>query len=900
MKIVPKMAVPKRDIIESQENPWTIDKVIKKLTKPSKTPPTICELIGENDVIRPFYDWDYIVKEDEDFESMKTEVWDDVVMDDLRKLRIDKDNVVFAERHGWCPKHKANKISYRAYVKNMKTTCRNLRLYYKIAQKEEMGLQYDKSVYNNNKHINMVNCCKGKYKVDDGEFVNDERILTLKTDHLDAGAEQPTIEDTFIQYIPNPDDCKSLMTEDIDEAERRFVVQYEDSSKQIELNAQMSKLHTPSNIKPLLDLIDIKYIDEYDDWFRLGAAIYNTGWENAYEIFDHLSMRSDRYGGVRELWSNMRKQPLTKITLGTIHHYAKLSNPEEYERIWGKMKPKKQEESELTLQEVVMALSPTRMDDPDDREYIWCVIYNVSKESKTWKAGKKLIHDVAKRSPNYNEEDVDDFLENIKKKVEDRGDLNIANLSSRLYVDNPEIFKRLVKELGVCDDPDNVKGYDEVKQEFEKEVFKIRTTAEFGYNKCDNLYTMKKTDLSVAFEELTYRYWNTISMGSMEGEMEIKTKDFLPKWFKDLNKRMYETIDFRPPPLDCPDNIYNMWDGFAIEKVDVEATNCDRILELVKVVCNHNTEAFEYTLDFFAQMIQYPASPPGVCLLFRSEPGAGKNTLIEILKKIMGARLVGETANPKEDIFGTHGNVHIGKILTNFDETENGDTCKTMGQLKNLITAPTCNYNEKNMRIKPVRNCNRFIMTTNKDIPLTIVDGDKDRRFVPIECSNEWCKNAEFWDGYYKTVVNDMGNIKAFYEFLMDRDVSRRNWMEFPKTELRQDLIKVSQHPIYEFFEDVLCHEDYISQHKITISPTDLFKMYQDFCADRHFKCNGNALGFGMIFKNKIKFEQAGIEKPRSKKERHYIINKYMAFEWLVKNGYNIRDELPGPKFVPV
>jgi hypothetical protein len=568
---------------------------------------------------------------------------------------------------------------------------------------------------------------------------------------------------------------------------------------------------------------------------------------------------------------------------------------------------------ELTTFDVVKALSPTRMDDPKQRELIWCVIYNEAMKSKNLKKGKEIIHEVAMMSPNITEEDVENFLGNINKRKHKK--TSIGNISKFLKEDNEALYNALVKQLYSVEAQwekklgtgtgngtgtgcvfRKIREYEDVKEEFEKEVFKIRTTAEFGYYKLDKLHIHSKTQLSVAFEELKYEYRDI----KLSGRIKIEKAKFLPEWYEDANKRMYEAIDLLPPPLVCPDCVYNMWEGFAIEKEDVEAKNCDRILELVKVLCKHNMEAYEYLLDFLAHMLQFPAYPPGVCILLQSDPGSGKNTLIEIMKKIMGNKYVGETADPIRDLFSTHANVHIGKFLTNMDEAENSDTCKTMGRLKNLITAPTCNYNEKMEKIKPVRNCNRFIFTTNRDIPITIVDGAKDRRFCPIKCSDEWCKNKPFWSDFYKTVVNDMGVIKGFYNFLMERDVSERDWMSFPHTELRDDLIKASQHPIYEFFEELLCHEDYISEHKITMTPTNLFKKYQDYCMDRKITCNGNANGFGMIFKNKIKFEQAGIERPRSKKERSYIIDKYMAFEWLVKNEYNMRDELPGPKFIKI
>ena len=57
----------------------------------------------------------------------------------------------------------------------------------------------------------------------------------------------------------------------------------------------------------------------------------------------------------------------------------------------------------------------------------------------------------------------------------------------------------------------------------------------------------------------------------------------------------------------------------------------------------------------------------GTAIILKSKQGAGKGTLIDIFRKMMGA-YVGETSNPQQDIFGNHENIHISEILTSLDE----------------------------------------------------------------------------------------------------------------------------------------------------------------------------------------------------------------------------------------
>ena len=378
-----------------------------------------------------------------------------------------------------------------------------------------------------------------------------------------------------------------------------------------------------------------------------------------------------------------------------------------------------------------------------------------------------------------------------------------------------------------------------------------------------------------------------------KGKSFIVKNKFLPAWFEDPDKRAYDNVDFQPRPLECPEKTFNLWNGFAIEKCDVEPKNCERILDLINTLCNFQEETYGYFMDWLAQMVQFPAVKSGTAIVLKSEPGGGKSTLSIIFRKMMGQSYVGETANPAQDIFGTHGNIHIGKILTFLDEVKSGDTVKNLGQLKNLITSEKCNYNEKGVKLVEVMNCSRFLFTTNESIPLAV--DDNDRRYGMIECSDKYCLNFEFWIDFYKNVVEDQGIIKGFFNTLMERDVSNRDWMSFPQTELRSEMIKASLHPIIYFLDKFIRSHKYISEDIIKITPTKLFAVYKEYCSKHNINVTGNASGFGSIFRSRTRFEKVdiGIEIKKSNGIRKYEMDKYKVFEWLKSKDYTMYDALP-------
>ena len=462
--------------------------------------------------------------------------------------------------------------------------------------------------------------------------------------------------------------------------------------------------------------------------------------------------------------------------------------------------------------------------------------------------------------------------------------MSLGSLRFLARTDNPEQYAEFTESECLTE-------YEKIKMEVEERVFKVKYTAEFCIETENGaLVRLNRSNIKTAYEELefTEMVWNKELME----KVPVK-KCFMETWFKDPVKRMYNSIDFLPTPLESPPNVYNTWKGFEIERdgyyIDRKPENCDKIFQLIKVLCNNNDDAYEYVLDWLAQMLQSPAVKPGTAVVLKSKQGAGKGTLVEIMRKIMGNAYVGESSNPVQDVFGPHGNAHIGKILLSFDEIGSGDTNKVLGRLKNLITSHRCTYNEKGVKQVEVNNCCRFLFTTNKSIPISI-DGKEDRRYCLIESSNEYCKDTVFWKDFYKNVMDNENVLYGFYKALMNRNTTERDWMLMPDTELRNDIIQASQHPIV-FFVDRLIRQMETKTKKYTAS--DLFNAYKEDCSGNGINFSGNCKSFGIMFKDKVPFEQCGVVKGRSRTSMFYEIDRDIMYEWLSDNNYTAFDCLP-------
>ena len=77
------------------------------------------------------------------------------------------------------------------------------------------------------------------------------------------------------------------------------------------------------------NLINIKYLDNYDDWLKI---IWSLKSENLYEEAKIISSRSKKYDAETfDKYYDSNKD--NKISIGTFHYYVKHSNNREYERI---------------------------------------------------------------------------------------------------------------------------------------------------------------------------------------------------------------------------------------------------------------------------------------------------------------------------------------------------------------------------------------------------------------------------------------------------------------------------------------------------------------------------------------------------------------------------------------
>jgi hypothetical protein len=361
-----------------------------------------------------------------------------------------------------------------------------------------------------------------------------------------------------------------------------------------------------------------------------------------------------------------------------------------------------------------------------------------------------------------------------------------------LQADNAELYGELF-ELS------EIREYKEVKAEFEKKHFKLMTPAAYGRVDVHGVFQLR------SHSDLVHHMRDVFCIVRKTGRDKVvrPTKtSFFEVWLKDASKRTYERVDMLPPPLVCPSDVYNTYQGPRSVQI---------ILDHVLMLAGDTGEAGrEYLLDYMAHLVQKPGVLPKVGILMQSKQGVGKNLLFEELlgKKILGPGLMHCSAQ-SEDYFGRFDNAAVNKLLCIHDEVVGRDMARTAGLIKESITAELQGLEEKGLKKVQLRNFVRWIYLT-QSIHALLLDTPERRVFV-AECDNSMAPGVgapEVVDEYFTRLwiwVADDANVRAFYDYLMARDISTwRPVLDRPNSRYYTELQRMSLGRVDEWLIDML------------------------------------------------------------------------------------------------
>ncbi|MCQ9422705.1 bifunctional DNA primase/polymerase [Pseudomonas sp. LJDD11] len=311
-----------------------------------------------------------------------------------------------------------------------------------------------------------------------------------------------------------------------------------------------------------------------------------------------------------------------------------------------------------------------------------------------------------------------------------------------------------------------------------------------------------------------------------EGALKMALGDFYQMWLNSPDRRVVDVdhIVFDPTLTKDPAVYINTFEGLPLEPIDDPAA-CENILWLIKSLCNHEEEPWQWLLRWLAYPLQHVGSKMDTAVLMHSTmEGSGKSLLFA---DIMG-RLYGQYAATvgQAQLEGNFNVWQSRKLWAVFEEVVSRDQrYNQVGKIKHLITGKTVRMESKFVNGWEESNFMNAVFLSNEILPWPITDSDRRQLVVwPLETLSVERQKAIGRE-------LDGNGVAALYGWLLKVDLGDFDQRTRPpKTAARQRLVALSRYAWQTFLH--LWRTDEIGQNMWgACLSSDLYALFLEWCS---------------------------------------------------------------------
>jgi len=329
------------------------------------------------------------------------------------------------------------------------------------------------------------------------------------------------------------------------------------------------------------------------------------------------------------------------------------------------------------------------------------------------------------------------------------------------------------------------------------------------------------------------------------------------------------TAEIRSDKSKCPSDVYNLWAGFAAEKMTTDLrdkavrSGLVRILEHFERLCSGDAEHYNFLLDLLAHAVQHPDKKVGVVVCLVGAQGCGKGTVWEIIERLVGGSGCFSTKKPERDVFG-HFN---GRMKHAFFVRMAECTKKKLeaDELKDIITGHKIDVHEKYCPVVEVKSYARFFIDTNRVD--AIPDEHGERRYFIIKCNEAMIgHDADYFLPLREEALADDRVVRALYEFLRARSIKPSyHGTDIPVGEYARALKDSKRSETEEFLEWLVEKED-MAVKTLHLTAEAFATRYKAFKPDRCTDSIGEERSTDSIMKQlTLQSIPGGVERRRAR-----------------------------------
>ena len=278
---------------------------------------------------------------------------------------------------------------------------------------------------------------------------------------------------------------------------------------------------------------------------------------------------------------------------------------------------------------------------------------------------------------------------------------------------------------------------------------------------------------------------------------EGKATPLADAWLKWGNRRTARGVIF-DPEREHPGYL-NLWTGWGIlPKRTGKWTILDQLLG--EVLCDGNSEVYDYVLKWSANMVQRPGTAAEVAICFQGGKGVGKSTWGRALAALAGKH--GLCVTSSAQLTGRF-NSHMRDLIFLFaDEALKPYDKDGESRLKGLITEPFIAYEAKGQNVASGRNMLHILMASNEDwfVPTGF---EHERRFMVQKVNSKWQGDFDKFARLNEQLRQ--GGLEAFMWDLMNMNLSGWNpRSDIPETEAITEQKLMGMDPVQQWWFNCL------------------------------------------------------------------------------------------------
>lgn len=284
-----------------------------------------------------------------------------------------------------------------------------------------------------------------------------------------------------------------------------------------------------------------------------------------------------------------------------------------------------------------------------------------------------------------------------------------------------------------------------------------------------------------------------------------ETKPFSRIWMASARRRTFRGVVFSPGQV-IPTDYYNLWHGFAMAPLpkgvvpdDVSQAALDAFLEHIQQnVCRNRKDYAHWLLGFFAHLFQRPWEKPLVAVVFRGEKGVGKDTMVNIIGRLLGSHFM-STAK-RRHLTGDF-NSHLEKLLLFcLNEAFWSHDTQVQGVLQELITGPRHSIERKGQEPYDVANLMRLIIMGNND---SLIPASWDeRRFFCLDVGAGWKQQTKRFESM--RLGMEAGGYALLLRYFLEYDLTGVDLNVAPNTAMLLDQKHAQLEPLEQWWHECL------------------------------------------------------------------------------------------------